>query len=223
MIRRILVATATAILAVGVLAAPVSANQNTVRVDCAGLHFSMERGEVGTDVTVTAGDRRWAFEIARQNDPLVFTLASPTPSAPVTWSVLVDSPWHEGETWRTYTWPACAPATTTPAPPTTTTTPPPVTTTTAPPPVSSTSTTAPAAVTTTSVPSTAPTTVITSPRPTTTATIPPATPSTSVPTTWRLPDTGRSDTIGPAAAIGATAIAAGLLLLTAAARRRSTR
>jgi LPXTG-motif cell wall-anchored protein len=219
MIRRILVATATAILAVGVVAAPVSANQNTVRVDCAGLHFSMERGEAGTDVTVTAGERRWTFEIARQNDPLVFTIASPNPAAPVTWAVLVDSPWHEGETWRTYTWPVCAPATTTP-PPTTTA---PVTTTTAPPPASSTSTTAPPAVTTTSVPSTAPTTVITSPRPTTTATIPPVTPSTSVPPTWRLPDTGRSDTTGPAAAIGAAAIAAGLLLITTAARRRSTR
>jgi LPXTG-motif cell wall-anchored protein len=221
MIRRILVAAAAAILATGVVAAPVSANRNEVRVDCDGLHFSMERGEVGTDVTVTAGERRWTFEIARQNDPLVFTLASPNPAAAVTWAVLVDSPWHEGETWRTYTWPACAPATTIPAPTTTTTTPPTVTTTTAPP-ASSTSTTAPTAATTTSVPNTAPTTVITTPRPTTTA-VPPATPSTSVPTTWRLPDTGRSDTTGPAAAIGAAAIAAGLLLVTAAARRRSTR
>lgn len=221
MIRRILAATTATLAIVLAVAGTASANTPTVRVDCTGLRFDMPRGEVGTDVTVTAnGDQRWTFEIARQNDPLAFRLDSPNPAAPVTWAVLVDSPWQEGETWRTFNQPACAPATT---PATTTTTAGATTTTSAPPPSTSTTTTAPAAeTTTTTVPPTASTTIITTPRPTTT-TAPAATTSTTVPSTWRLPDTGTTSTTRPTAALGAAAIALGVLLIAAAARRRSTR
>jgi len=219
MIRRLLVAIAAGVLAPAVLATgAVSANQNDVRVDCAGLRFSMPRGEVGTVVTVTVnGATVRSSVIARQNDPLAFTIASPDQTAPAIWSVLVDSQWRDGETWRTFTQPACTTSTT--AVPATTaapaTTVPATTSTTAVP-----ATTAPPATT---VPATASTTVITTPRPgTVPATAPPATaPTTSVPTVWRLPDTGPNTRD---VSTGATAaMLAGIALVIAATRRRSPR
>ena len=174
------------------------ANSFTADADCAGVTFTMPRGEAGTVVTATVDGRLVArVTVATHGDSVLISQPSPDRTVAHTWAVTVDSRFNTDQSWSE-TVPACAS------------------------PVASTSTTLPPASTTTSitvpnpsttvgttVPTTVPPTVVTTPRPTPGSTVPPST----VP--FRLPDTGFK--------VGLAGFAVGFLIggavLVAAARR----
>ena len=155
-------------------AGSVSANSNMPDANCAGLVFTMPRGEEGTIVrTFLNGAQIRSDTIARQGDPLSFTIASPDQTAVQVWTVTVDSVWNPDQTW-TESVPACV------TPPTTATTVPPAPTTTA-------------VVATTVPPVVSSSTVVTTPRsPSSTSTVP----ATTVPVPFELPATGAATDVG---------------------------
>ncbi len=160
----------------------VSANSFGADADCAGMTFTMPRGEAGTVVTVTVDGRTVASEtVPNQGDAVLISLATPDRTTAHTWVVTVDSVFNADQRWSE-TVAACSP------------------------PVASTTTTLPVASTTsTTVPNpstTVGTTVPTSSQPPTVITTPRPTPSTTVPP-FRLPDTGRdTDALAFPAALG---------------------
>ena len=143
----------------------VSANSNMPDANCAGLVFTMPRGEEGTIVrTFLDGSQIRSDTIARQGDPLSFTIASPNQTVGHVWTVTVDSVWNTDTSWSE-TVPACQ------TPPTTATTVPPAPTTTA--------------VVATTTPPVVSSTVVTTPRsPSSTSTVPATVPP------FELPETG---------------------------------
>lgn len=155
-------------------AGSVSANSNMPDANCAGLVFTMPRGEEGTIVrTFLNGSQIRSDTIARQGDPLSFTIASPDRTAGQVWTVTVDSVWNPDQTW-TESVPACV----TPPPTATTVPPSPLTT---------------AVVATTVPPVVSSSTVVTTPRsPSSTSTVPAAT----VPVPFELPATGAGTDVG---------------------------
>ena len=171
---------ATTLLTVAGLTGTASANLNTPDADCAGLVFTMPRGEEGTVVrTFLDGTQIRRDEIARQLDPLTFTIPSPDRTRSHVWSITVDSLWTADTSWSE-TVPACTPPPTTTVPPATTTVPaPPVSIATELPPV--------------------PTTVVAPPRSTTTV------PAVSAAPPVMLPATGSESVFLLGLALGALA------------------
>ena len=168
-----------AALALGVAvlatAGSVSANSNMPDANCAGLVFTMPRGEEGTIVrTFLNGSQIRSDTIARHGDPLSFTIASPDQTVAQVWTVTVDSVWNPDQTW-TETVDVCQ------TPPTTATTVPPAPTTTT-------------AVVATTVPPAVSSTVITTPRASSSTSTVPATPATVPP--GSLPATGWATDMG---------------------------
>lgn len=208
-----------ALVGAAVLAMPgtASANQSDVFVNCNGITVTVNTAEIQTTITIRnrsiPNGVRSVGPSAVDKAPLSLTVASPNPSQPQTWSVLVDSPWHDDERPVVYVVPGC------PAPTTTTTVPP---STTVPAPTVSTETTVPSTTSTTTVavdippiPTTTPNTVVvTTPRPTpsTPSSVPSSTPGT-VPV-WTLPETGADeDRVNVPAYAGMALVAVGLFLV----------
>lgn len=205
-----------ALVGAAVLAVPgmANANQSDVFVNCNGITVTVGTAEIQTTITIRnrsiPNGVRSVGPSTVDKAPLSLTVASPNPSQPQTWSVLVDSPWHDDERPVIYMVPGC------PAP-TTTTTVPPSTTVPAPTTTVSTETTVPPTTPTTTVavdippiPTTPSTVVVTTPRPI------PSTPS-SVPGTvpvLTLPETGADqDRVNMPAYTGMALVAVGLFLL----------
>lgn len=173
-------------------AGSVSANSNMPDANCAGLVFTMPRGEEGTIVrTFLDGSQIRSDTIARHGDPLSFTIASPDQTVGHVWTVTVDSVWNTDQSWSE-TVPVCQ------TPPTTATTVPPAPTTTA--------------VVATSTPPVVSSTVVTTPRTPTTSTppVPTTTPST-VP--GMLPETGPGAFWGAFALIASFIVGVGATLV----------
>lgn len=205
------------LVTLGIPAGAAWANLNFPDATCEGLVFRMDRGEDRTVVTTRLNGTVVRTDvIAEFGDSLNFQIPSPDQTRTNTWSVLVDSPYSEGEVAWFGTVPACVAVTVPPVPATTTTLPPAPTTTTVPPP----SSTVPPASTTVppAAPTTTPATVIEPPR----TTVPPPAPPTTPPPTWRLPDTGPTEQQEHTLLAGAGLIAAGAAALSLArVRRRS--
>jgi hypothetical protein len=183
------------------------ANRNTVAVDCDGLLFDMPSGEAGTEVRVYldgASEPVYSAVVARQFDPVRFSVASPDRSRPHSWVVVVDSVWNADQR-IVRSWPACISPPTSTAPTTTSTT------STTVPSSTTTSTIPPAAATTSTLPPAS--TVVTLPRPTTTTAPWPS----PVPL---LPATGADPAVVSLIAAGAVMAGCVLLIIRATRRKR---
>lgn len=180
---RLAVIPATVALALAAWTGTAAANANDVTVTCAGLSFSMPRGETGTVVTTTLDGRVVRTDtVGTFGASLAYTIPSPDQTTPRSWVVTVDSLYNTDQTIVRSVGACVTPTTST-------------TTTTAPAPT----TTVPPQVATSTVPAPAPTSTV----PATTTTVPAV--ITDLPATGAMTDA--------IAFVAATWVAAGVTLL----------